>query len=145
MLVGTGDNLVDSTYIDNAAHAHIAAAKYLEPGGPVAGRAYFLSQGDPRPVRFLINAILATAGLPPVKRSVPLPIAYGSAWCLEAAYRLFRIADEPPVTRLSVLEMGRDHYFDISAARRDFGYQPTVSIEEGLERMRSAFAESSGC
>ncbi len=140
MLVGSGDNLVDSTFVDNAARAHLDAEKRLKPGSPVAGRAYFISQGDPRPVRYLINALLDAAGLPPVNRSIPLPVAYVAAWFLESGYRMFRVANEPPVTRLTVLEMGRDHYFDISAARRDLGYHPAVSIEEGLERTRSAFA-----
>lgn len=141
MLIGSGDNLVDSTFVDNAARAHLDAWKRLEPGGPVAGRAYFISQGDPRPVRYLINALLDAADLPPVSRSIPLPVAYVAAWFLELGYRTLRVAEEPPVTRLTVLEMGRDHYFDISAARRDLGYDPSVSIEEGLERTRSAFAK----
>jgi nucleoside-diphosphate-sugar epimerase len=140
MLVGSGDNLIDSTFVENAARAHLDAAKRLKPGSPVAGRAYFISQGDPRPVRDMINALLNAAGLPPVKKSVPLPVAYVLACVLEVGYRLFHVAKEPPVTRLSVLEMGRDHYFDISAARRDLGYHPAVSIEEGLERVRSALA-----
>ncbi len=140
MIIGSGENLVDSTFIDNAARAHLDAAKRLKPGSPVAGRAYFISQGDPRPVKFLINAILEVAGLPPVTKSIPVPVAYVAASILEAGYRLFRVAKEPPVTRLSVLEMGRDHYFDISAARRDLGYHPDVSIEAGLERTRAAFA-----
>lgn len=144
MLIGSGDNLVDSTFVDNAARAHLDAAKRLKAGSPVAGRAYFISQGDPRPVRYLINALLETAGLDPVERSIPLPIAYAAAWLLEAGYKMFQVAEEPPVTRLAVLEMGRDHYFDISAARRDLGYHPVVSIEEGLERMRLAFAASRG-
>jgi nucleoside-diphosphate-sugar epimerase len=140
MLVGSGDNLIDSTFIDNAARAHLDAAKRLNPGSPVAGRAYFISQGDPRPVKYLINALLDAAGLPPVSRSIPLPVAYLSAWLLELGYGMLHIANEPPVTRLTVLEMGRDHYFDISAARRDLGYHPAISIEEGLERTRTAFA-----
>ncbi len=144
MLVGSGDNLIDSTYIDNAARAHLDAAKRLGPGSPLAGRAYFISQGDPRPVRYLINALLDTAGLPPVKKSIALPVAYVSAWLLETGYKLFHVANEPAVTRLSVLEMGRHHYFDISAARRDFGYHPAITIEEGLELMRSAFASDRG-
>jgi len=75
-----------------------------------------------------------------VKKSIPVPVAYLAAWFLEAGYKLLHVANEPPITRLAVLEMGRDHYFDISAARRDLGYDPAISIEEGLERMRSAFA-----
>jgi 2-alkyl-3-oxoalkanoate reductase len=140
MLIGSGDNLVDTTFIDNAARAHLAAEKQLHPGSPVAGRAYFISQGDPRPVRYLINALLEAAGLPPVKKSIPVPVAYVLACFLEAGYNLLQIANEPPLTRLAVLEMGRDHYFDISAARRDFGYHPVISMEEGLERMRADFA-----
>jgi nucleoside-diphosphate-sugar epimerase len=140
MIIGSGENLVDSTFIDNAARAHLDAAKRLQPGSPVAGRAYFISQGDPRPVKFLINAILEVAGLPPVTRSIPLPVASVAASFLEAGYKMFHVAKEPPVTRLSVLEMGRDHYFDISAARRDLGYDPVVTIEEGLELTRAAFA-----
>ena len=140
MLVGAGDSLIDCTFVDNAARAHLDAAKRLRPGSRVAGRAYFISQGDPRPVRDLINALLDVAGLPPVKKSVSLPVAYVAAWFLEVGYRMFQVANEPPATCLSVLEMGRDHYFDISAARRDLGYEPVITIEQGLERMRSAFA-----
>jgi 2-alkyl-3-oxoalkanoate reductase len=140
MLIGSGDNLVDSTFIDNAARAHLDAAKCLYPGSPVAGRAYFISQGDPRPVRYLINTLLESAGLPPVTKSVPVPVAYALACLLEVGYKMCHIANEPPITRLAVLEMGRDHYFDISAAQRDFGYHPVITMEEGLEQMRMAFA-----
>ena len=144
MLIGSGDNLVDSTFIDNAAQAHLQAASRLFPGSPVAGRAYFISQGDPRPVRYLLNALLESTGLSPVTKSIPVPVAYVLACALEAGYKIFHIASEPPITRLAVLEMGRDHYFDISAARRDLGYHPAVSMEEGLERMRAAFANDRG-
>ena len=84
----------------------------------------------------MINALLAVAGLPPVTRSMPLPVAYSAAWLLEKVYQVLRIEGEPPITRLAALEMARDHYFDISAARRDLGYSPAISIDEGLERVR---------
>jgi nucleoside-diphosphate-sugar epimerase len=138
-LIGSGDNLVDTTFVDNAARAHIDAASRLEPGAPPAGRAYFISQGDPRPIRDVINLIFKAADLPPLRKTIPLPMAYCAAWVLENSYRLLGIKSEPAITRFSVLEMGRHHYFDISAARRDLGYEPVVSIDEGMERCRLAF------
>ncbi len=137
-LIGSGDNVIDATFVDNAARAHVEAAKRLEFGAAPAGRAYFISQGDPRPVRMLVNDLLRAGGLSPVQKSTPFPVAYLAGWFFEAAYRLLGIAAEPPVTRYSVLLLGRDHSFDISAARRDLGYNPTISIEEGMRRFQSS-------
>jgi nucleoside-diphosphate-sugar epimerase len=139
-LVGRGDNLVDTTFVDNAARAHLNAARRLAPGSAIAGRAYFISQGDPRSVRSLLNEVFRAAGLPPVDKSIPFPVAYGAAWLLETAYRVLGVRDEPPLTRFSVVHMGRDHYFDISAARRDLDYAPTIGIEEGIEKLRAALS-----
>ena len=141
MLVGSGDNLVDTTFVDNAARAHLDAAKRLEPCGAAAGRVYFISQGDPRRIRSMIDDLLGAAGLPPVKRSIPECAAYVAAWLVEMVYRTFGIAAEPPLTRFFVQQMAREHYFDISAARRDLGYHPAISIEEGLRRLQASLAE----
>jgi nucleoside-diphosphate-sugar epimerase len=142
MLIGSGDNLVDSTFVDNAARAHLDAAGRLEPGSPAAGRAYFISQGDPRPLGSLLNALLGAAGLPPVERSLPVFAASALARLLEAFYRLFRIEEEPVLTLFLVQQMSSAHYFDISAARRDLGYNPQISIEEGMEKFRLALSGS---
>ena len=75
--VGDGSNLVDTVYIDNAVDAHLLAADRLAPGAPCAGRPYFISNGDPRPMKEIINGILVAAGLPPEERSVPLKAALG--------------------------------------------------------------------
>ncbi len=141
-LVGRGDNLVDTTFVENAAQAHLDAAKRLEPGSPAAGRVYFISQGDPRPVRDLLNGFMRSAGLPPVEKSITFPVAYCTAWLFEKSYRLLGVAAEPPITLYFVLLMARDHYFDISAARRDLGYHPAIGIEEGLEKLRQHYRES---
>jgi 2-alkyl-3-oxoalkanoate reductase len=143
VLVGRGDNLVDTTFVDNAARAHVEAAKRLCPGGAVAGKAYFISQGDPRPMRSMLNGLLAAVGLPPVHKSIPVSAAYGAAWLLEKVYGVCGIASEPPMTLYLIHQLARDHYFDISAARRDLGYYPAVSIEEGMRRMQAAMAADS--
>jgi nucleoside-diphosphate-sugar epimerase len=139
-LIGHGDNLVDTVFVDNAAKAHLDAARCLEAGAPPAGRVYFVSQGDPRPVRSILNEFLRAASLPPVTESIPVSVAYATAWLMETCYRIFGISGDPPLTRFFVLQMAREHYFDISAARKDLGYSPAVSIEEGMERLRLALA-----
>ncbi|MGH7749966.1 MAG: 3-beta hydroxysteroid dehydrogenase, partial [Candidatus Dormibacteria bacterium] len=134
--------LVDTTYVDNAAQAHLDAAQRLEPGSAAAGRAYFISQGDPRPVRTVLNDLLRAAGLSPVQKSIPFPVAYGAGLLFQTFYRLLGVTTDPPITVSFVLLMARDHYFDISAARRDLGYNPAIGIEEGMERLRRYYQAS---
>src|SRR5262249_39573784 len=125
-------------YIDNAADAHVLAADRLQPASNLAGRAYFLSQGEPVPLWDLVNRILVAAGLPPVTRSIPLSLAYTVGGLLEGIYGLMGWQAEPPMTRFLARELSTAHWFDISAARRDLRYEPTVSITEGLHRLKEA-------
>jgi nucleoside-diphosphate-sugar epimerase len=140
MLIGRGDNLVDTTYVDNAARAHLDAFYRLAPGRPPAGCSYFISQGDPRPLRDILNELMRAAELPPVKKSIPFSVAYVAACLLESFYRIFRVTAEPPLTRYLVLKMARDQYFDITAARRDLGYNPAISVKEGMQRLRQVLS-----
>jgi len=136
--VGDGANLIDTTYVENAAEAHLLAADALRPDGPVAGRAYFLSQGQPVNCWEWINRLLGLAGLPPVSQSISLAAARRWGAVLEGTYRLLGLRREPPMTRFLAAQLGTSHYFDIARARRDFGYVPTITTEEGLRRMAAA-------
>lgn len=136
--IGTRANLIDTVYIDNAADAHLLAAERLAPGSALAGQVYFISQGEPVPMWEMVNRLLQAVGAPPVTRAVPVPLALALAWGFETAHRLLRRAGEPRLTRFVVHEMSTAHWFDISAARRDLGYAPRVSIAEGLERLRAS-------
>ena len=132
--VGDGQNLVDVTYIDNAADAHLLAAQLLAPGSPCAGKPYFISQGSPVALWPWLNEVLPRLGAPPVLRSISYRKAHAAGAILEAAYSLLRIHREPLMTRFLALQLGKDHYFDISAARRDLGYAPRVSLGEAVGR-----------
>lgn len=135
-LPGGPPRLVDCTYIDNAALAHLLALDRLGPGAACAGRAYFISQGTPLPLGELLARVLAAAGVSPVKKTISPRVLYLAGCLAEAAYALLGIRDrEPPVTRFVARQLGTAHWFDISAARRDLGYEPRVSIEEGLRRL----------
>lgn len=135
---------VDSTYIDNAADAHILAAERLEAGAPAAGKSYFISNGEPMPLWDLINAILEAAGAPRVDKSVPAWAAWTAGLALEAVYSGLNLQGEPRMTRFLASELSTAHWFDISAARRDLGYQPKVSVAEGLSRLRHSFSSKEG-
>jgi nucleoside-diphosphate-sugar epimerase len=126
---------VDTVYVDNAALAHLLAADRLAYGGAVAGKAYFISNGEPLPLWEMVNRILAAAGLPPVTRSVPPMAALAIGACCEALWNTLRLPGEPPMTRFVARELATAHWFDISAARRDLGYEPEISIDEGLKRL----------
>jgi nucleoside-diphosphate-sugar epimerase len=132
--VGDGRNLIDTTYVENAATAHLQAADGLVPGSPICGRAYFISQGEPVNCWEWIDQMLQLAGLPHVDRSIGLRTAYTIGSILEASHRALRLSDEPRMTRFLALQLGRSHYFDISRAKRDFGYAPRVSTVEGMRR-----------
>jgi len=136
-LVGDGRSRVDSTYIDNAVIAHLNAAARLFPDSPISGRAYFISNGEPLPVGDLLSRLLGAAGLPPITRTVPTPLAVSLGGILEGVYRVLRRKQEPPITRFVARQLSTDHWFDLSAARRDLGYLPEVTIEEGINRVRT--------
>jgi nucleoside-diphosphate-sugar epimerase len=133
--IGKANKLIDTIYIDNAADAHLLAADRLTPGSPIAGKAYFLSQGEPIPLWDMVNRILAACGVAPVTRSVPVWAAYLAGWLCEMWYMVTRRQDEPPMTRFVARELSTAHWFDISAAKRDLGYETKVSTEEGLRRL----------
>jgi nucleoside-diphosphate-sugar epimerase len=137
--IGSLNKKVDTTYLDDAAQAHRLALERLKPGSPVAGKAYFISAGEPRPVWDIINALLNTAGLPPVVKTVRPLSARLAAWGYETWYSATRRSGEPRLTRFLLQQLTTAHWFDISAARRDLGYAPQVPFAAGLERLRAWF------
>lgn len=137
-IVGTGRYLVDMTYVDNAADAHLLAADRLEPGCPIAGKAYFITNGEPMPIAELVNMILHAGGVPPVSRRISGRAAYSIGSVLEGVWRLFGLGGEPPMTRFLARQLGTAHWFDLTAARRDLGYDPKITIAEGMERLKES-------
>lgn len=138
--VGDGTNLIDMVYVENAARAHLQAADALKPGSPVAGRAYFISQGEPVNCWQWIDEILALAGLPPVEKSISLSAAWRLGAVFETIYRVLRLKSEPPMARFLAAQLATSHYFNITRAREDFGYEPQISTAEGMRRLGAELA-----
>ena len=131
--VGDGKNIVDTTFIDNAAEAHILAAEALSADAACAGKAYFITNGEPTPIAEITNKLIACAGCAPVTATIPFKVAYKLGAVIEWIYRTFKIKSEQPITPWMACELAHDHWFKIDAAERDFGYKPRISIEQGLK------------
>lgn len=138
-LVGSGAALVDTTYIDGAASALVAALDAAVPGAACVGRSYVIANGEPRPIRELVLGICRAAGLEMEPREVPRAIALAAGSAVERIWRLGdrvgRISSEPPLTHFLAEQLGTAHWFDPRPARDDLGWSPTVSIDEGLRRL----------
>jgi nucleoside-diphosphate-sugar epimerase len=143
-IVGGGDNLVDTTYIDNAAQAHFDAFDHLAPGAACAGKAYFISNGEPWPMREVLNALLRAAGAPEVRKTLPFGAAYAVGAVCEGLWRALPLQGEPPMTRFLAEQLATAHWYSMEPARRDFGYVPRVSMAEGMERLRRSFSGNDG-
>ena len=134
-IVGDGENLVDIIYVENAALGHVQAFEHLQPGSPVCGQAYFLGQERPVKLWDFINQVLSFMKIEPVMNAIDVSTAYKIGWVLEKVFKLLGIQKpEPPMTRFVALNLGKSHYFSHEKAKKDFGYTPRVSIEEGLKR-----------
>jgi nucleoside-diphosphate-sugar epimerase len=141
-VVGGGRALIDTTYVDNAADALVAAAEQLEPGGVLAGRAFVVSNGEPLPVRVLLELICAAAGAPPPGRDVPLWLARRLAGAAERVWARARPGAEPPATRFLVDQLAFAHWFDPRPFREATGWRPAVSVAEGMRRLAAFYAAS---
>ena len=130
------DNLVDCTYIDNAVAAHLQAADALHRDSGCSGRTYFITNGEPVVMRHLINKILAALKLPPAVKTLSPRTAYLLGAVTEAVYTLFGSSSEPPMTRFIARQLSCAHWYNISAAKRDLGYEPLISIDDGLKRLK---------
>lgn len=143
-ILGKTPKPVDCIYIDNAAKAHLQAFnQLLSNPDRVEGKTYFISQGEAIAISELMNKLLATGGFPPVTKYLSPAIARLAGRLLEIIYRVFGINSEPAVTFFLAQQLSTSHWYDISAARRDFGYEAEVSLEDGLDRLRNWVLKSS--
>ena len=138
-VIGTGNALVDSIYIDNAISAHIAALDALHIGSACDGKAYVVSNGEPRTVNELMRSMCESAGVPFEPRHVSLAMGIRLGSLIERLWPLMR-SSEPPLTRFVAEQLGTAHWFDQRAVQEDLGWTPQVSLDEGFRRLTQWFA-----
>lgn len=140
-LPGGGQKLVDTTFIENAASAHLAAIDTLISNPQsVRGRAFFITNGQPVELAWIISEILRATGRQARVASIPVGLARLAGHLLEGAYRTFGIEREPPLTRFVAHQLSSAHWYDLTSAQELLGYRPEMSLEQGLEILRKAWA-----
>ncbi len=131
-LIGPGTNLIDTTHVENAALAHILALENLGPNAACKGKAYFVSNGEPLPIKDLFRLFLEAAGINQAIPSVSRTFARWAAFFGEGWANLTNQLSEPLLTRFVVDQLASEHWFCLDAIRRDLGYHPEVDIALGL-------------
>ena len=126
-----GSALIDTTYVDDAADAVVAALDHAQPGDEATGRAWVVTGGEPRPVADLVGAILAAAGVRETPRRVPAPLAAVIGSVLDRVWP----GDEPPLTHFAARQLSVAHWFDQRETRRVLGWRPSIGLDEGLRRL----------
>ncbi|MCO6429243.1 MAG: NAD-dependent epimerase/dehydratase family protein [Deltaproteobacteria bacterium] len=132
--IGDGSNLTDLTFIEDCVNAHILADTALDNNPDAAGKAYFISQGEPVKLWSWVDEVLTLHALPRIRRHMPYKLASGLAAALEVISRIRPGYPEPLLTKFLVCEMATSHYFNIQAAKRDLGFVPKYSIAEAMKR-----------
>ncbi|BCW54988.1 MULTISPECIES: NAD-dependent epimerase/dehydratase family protein [unclassified Arthrobacter] len=135
-LLDAGAALIDTTYVDNAASAIVAA---LDRIGHIHGRALVVSNGEPRPVGELIAGICAAGGVPAPSWSVPGHLARSAGSVVEKVWLRLGMQDEPPMTKFLAEQLSTAHWFDQRETRELLDWTPAVSIDEGLARLAAYY------
>jgi len=138
-LIDQGAALIDTTYVDNAVEATVAAVDRAED---VHGRAFVISNGEPRPVREILAEVCRAAGVEPPRRRVPFRVAYAGGAVAEAVWRRLGREDDPPMTAFLAEQLATAHWFDQRETMAALAWSPRVPLAEGFERLAQAYRDA---
>jgi 2-alkyl-3-oxoalkanoate reductase len=138
-VIGSGAALIDTTYVDNAAGALVAAVNAC---GPVHGEALVVSNGEPRPVAEVLRRLCRAAGVPGPRGRVPFPAAWAAGAAVEALWAVTGRRSTPPLTRFLSEQLATAHWFDQRRTRSALNWRPEVSLDEGFSRLAAWYGPS---
>ena len=133
-VIGSGAALIDTTYVDNAASALVAA---VDACGPVHGEALVVSNGEPRPVAEVLHRLCRAAGVPGPRGRVPFGAAALAGAVVDGVWALTGRRTVPPLTRFLAEQLATAHWFDQRRTRAALGWRPQVGLDEGFSRLRA--------
>ena len=139
-LIGSGAALIDTTYLDNVGTA-LAAAVARADLPEVGGRAFVVSNGEPRTVAEMLSRIALAGGAPAPRRAVPYPVARAGGLVAERIWARTGREGDPPMTAFVAEQLATAHWFDQRQTREALDWRPHVSLEEGFRRLAAWYAD----
>lgn len=136
-VLGSGAPLIDTTYVDNAGAALVAA---VDACGPVHGEPLVVTNGEPRPVREVLTRLCRAAGVPEPRRHLPAWMGWVAGATVDAAWAVSGRQDTPPITRFLAEQLSTAHWFDQRRTRDLLSWQPQVTIEDGFAKLADWYA-----
>lgn len=130
--IGGGDQLTDTTHVDNAVEGLVLAARRGRPG-----EAYFVTDGAPVVFREFVSELLDTQGVAIPRRTLPLGVARLLAEAGERIWKLMRRPGVPPLDYFTLWASGLQCTLNISKARGELGYVPIRTRDEGFAELRA--------
>ena len=134
-LVDQGAALIDTTYVDNAVDAIVAALDHATPRHRAHGRAFVVSNGEPRTVAELVQRICEAVDAPAPTRRLPFRAAFTAGAAAEGVWAVLRRVDDPPMTRFLAEQLATAHWFDQRETRAALEWEPAVDLAEGFRRL----------
>lgn len=141
VIVGKGTSLIDTTYVDNAAEAVVAAMDNAQSAG---GQAYVVSNAEPRPVADIISAICQAARVPGPRFRVPFRLARAGGTFIDAWWSWRKMESDPPITAFLAEQLATAHWFDQQRTQDALNWKPRVSLDEGFAVLTASYSALSG-
>lgn len=133
--IGRGQNDLCLVYI-----AHVVRAMTLAAEVPQAlGQVYNIVDAEKHTSRDFLYGLTQAMGIKPPARALPFPLLYASAWFLEMLSKLLRRSQAPFLTRYGLCLLGCHYNFDITKAKRELGYSPSVSFCQGMRNIAARY------
>lgn len=129
--ISGGTYRTDSTHIGNLCEAVLLAARHGR-----GGEAYFITDGEPVVFREFVSDLLATQGLTAPDRSIPRAVLRVIAAIGDVVGNWSGGRIEPPLTLQAFATSAVEVTLDIGKARRELGYVPVVSRQQGIAALR---------
>ena len=119
-----------TTHIANLVRGAVLA---LEKGR--GGETYFVTDGEVTDFKSFLTRLLAAEGVELPERSLPAWLVRPAAVAIEGLWRTLRLRSQPPLLRHAVDLLCCDCVLDDGKARSELGYEPVLSVEQGLAEL----------